>query len=206
MPDLLPILKDWQELAGAALGGVISVLVALIVAYIPIRRDDLTAAMLVISNLVPARARHTTLVTLAARQEIAEDDFPLWLSEKLLQSRPKLTPTYDAAAMRVMAADAHIATHLAAFDLTLREMDEKLDRLAEDFLLKRSGQPPIRPVEAMKADARLLARELEQLAGHAYCAERLTTTLVLSRRRLWTRMRRRFRMSEEERQCLAKLR
>jgi hypothetical protein len=203
--DLIAALREWQELAGATLGGLISLAVALIVAYIPIRREDLTAAMLVISNLVPARARHSTLVALAEKQEIAENDYPFWLSEKLLQSRPKLTPTYDAAAMRVMAADVHIATHLAAFDLTLREMDEKLNRLAEDFNAKRTGLPEVRSIEGTRADARLLANELARLAEHAQCAEQLITALVLSRSRLWTKVRRRVRMSAQERQCLAKL-
>lgn len=204
-PDILVLLKEWQDLAGAVLGGLISLAVALIVAYIPIRREDLTAAMLVISNLVPAKARHSSLKALAQKRAIPDDEYPFWLSEKLLQSRPKLTPTYDAAAMRVMAIDVHIASHLATFDLTIREMDEKLDRLAEDFHAKRTGQPAARSIEATKADARLLADELDRLAEHSRCAVQLITALVLSRTRAWNRLRRRIRMSAEEKLCLAKL-
>lgn len=202
---VISLLKEWQDLAGATLGGLISLAVALIVAYIPIRREDLTAAMLVISNLVPARARHSSLRALAKERAIPIEEYPFWLSDKLLQSRPKLTPTYDAAAMRVMATDVYIASHLATFDLIIREMDEKLDRLAEDFHAKRTGQSALRSLEATKADARLLAEELDRLAEHAHCAERLISMLILSRARAWNRLRRRVRMSAEEKQCLSRL-
>ena len=205
MSNILLAIKEWQDLAGATLGGLISLAVALIVAYIPIRREDLTAAMLVISNLVAARARHTSLTALAKTRSISEDEYPFWLSEKLIQSRPKLTSTYDAASMRVMATDVHIASHISMFDLTLREMDEKLDRLAEDFHAKLNGQSAPRTLEAMKSDARLLAMELDRLATHAHCAEKLITSLVLGRSRHWNRLKRRFRMAHEEQQCLAKL-
>jgi hypothetical protein len=205
MSTFLSAIKEWQDLAGATLGGLISLAVALIVAYIPIRREDLTAAMLVISNLVAARARHTTLAALAKTRSIPEDEYPFWLSEKLIQSRPKLTSTYDAASMRVMATDVHIASHISMFDLTLREMNEKLDRLSDDFHAKRTGQPALRTLEAMKSDARLLAIELDRLATHALCAEKLITSLVLARSRHWSKLKRRFRMSPEEQQCLATL-
>lgn len=205
MATFLAAIKEWQDLAGATLGRLISLAVALIVAYIPIRREDLTAAMLVISNLVAARARHTSLTALARTRSIPEDEYPFWLSEKLIQSRPKLTSTYDAASMRVMATDVHIASHVSMFDLTLREMDEKLDRLADDFHAKRTAQPAPRTLDAMKSDARLLAIELDRLATHAHCAEKLITSLVLSRSRHWNKLKRRFRMSAEEQECLAKL-
>jgi hypothetical protein len=198
-------LKEWQDLAGAALGGIFALMVALIVAYIPIRREDLTAAMLVVSNLVAARARHVSLIEVARKKSIPDAHYPLWLSEKLVQSRPKLTSTYDAASMRVMAVDVHIAAHLSMFDLTLREMDEKIDRLAEDFHSKRTTGKTVRSIENMTADARLLADELYRLADHAHCAERLITDLVLSRQRHWNKLRRRFKRSLEESQCLAKL-
>jgi hypothetical protein len=204
-PTFISLLKEWQDLAGATLGGLTSLVVALIVAHIPMRREDLTAAMLVISNLVPARARHSSLKALAQERAIPVEEYPFWLSEKLLQSRPKLTPTYDAAAMRVMATDVHIASHLATFDLTIREMDEKLDRLAADFQAKRMGQPALRSLQATKADARLLAAELDRLAEHANCAEQLITALVLSRARAWNRLRRKFRISAKEKLCLERL-
>ena len=205
MDDLVSMLKDWQDLAGATIGGLISLVVALIVAYIPIRREDMTAAMLVISNVVSARARHTSLVALAKARAIPEEDYPFWLSEKLLQSRPKLTPTYDAASMRIMAIDVHLSSHLAIFDLTLREMDEKLDRIAEDFDAKRNGQSSPRSLEETKADAQLLAEELDRLADHAHCAEKLVTSLVLSRSRSWNKLRRRLRIYTEDKFCLTKL-
>jgi hypothetical protein len=205
MSTFLSEIKAWQDLAGSALGGLISLAVAIIVAYIPIRREDLTAAMLVISNLVAARARHSSLMTLAKERSIPEDEYPMWLSEKLIQSRPKLTSTYDAASMRVMATDVHIASHISMFDLTMREMDEKLDRLSDDFHAKRMGQPATRALEAMKSDAQLLSMELNRLAMHAHCAERLITLLILARSRYWNKLKRRFRTSHEEQQCLAAL-
>ena len=205
MSNFFVALKEWQDLAGATLGSLISLAVTLIVAYIPMRRDDLTAAMLVISNLVAARARYTSLQAVAKSRSIPADDYPFWLSEKLLQSRPKITSTYAAASMRVMATDVHIASHISLFDMTMREMDEKLERLSSDFHAKRTGQSELRSLEAMKVDAQLLANELELLATHAQCAETLITSLVLSHSRHWTRLKRRFRMSPEEQQFLATL-
>ena len=205
MSSFFVALKEWQDLAGATLGSLISLTVALIVAHLPMRRDDVTAAMLVISNLVAARARHTQLLALAESRSIPSDDYPLWLSEKLLQSRPKITSTYAAASMRLMATDVHIASHISIFDMTMREMDEKLERLSSDFHAKRAGQSKLRTLEAMKADAQLLATELELLATHAHCAEKLITSLVLAHSRHWTKLKRWFRVPLEEQQFWATL-
>jgi hypothetical protein len=205
MADFVTSLKEWQDLAGATLGGLISLLVALIVAYIPIRREDLTAAMLVAANLVAARARQVTLRDLARSTSITQDDYPYWLAEKLLQSRPKLSTTYDSASMRIMSLDAHLASHLTLFEVTIKEMDEKLERLALDFDAARRKEPKPRSVDSVKADSRLLADELDALAKHASCAEKLITHLILSKSRRLNKLRRVFGLSAEEKKCLAAL-
>lgn len=199
-------LHDWQELAGAALGAAFSVVVALIVAHLPMRREDFTAAMVVVSSLVSIRARHNVLVNLAKERRIPETDYPLWLSEKLLQSRPKVAPTYDVASMRIMAIDVQLAAHIALIDVSLREMNEKLYRLEEDFKAKLSTGNGLRSVESMKADAQLLAIELARLARHSACAERLITQLILSRGRTFTKMRRSLWRTKEDKACMAAIR
>ena len=97
MGELVTFLAKWQTLSGAFLGGVFSLSVALMVAYVARRREDVVAAMLVVGNLTEMTSRQVTLTKQALDAEISKNDYPRWLSDKLIRSRPKLTPTFDAA-------------------------------------------------------------------------------------------------------------
>ena len=205
MCELLAILAKWQTLVGAFLGGVFSLGVALLVAYVARRREDVASSMVVVANLVEMKARFTSTRQIAAKQSVPEADFHKWLSEKLVQSRPKLTPSFDAAMARLMALDAHLASHLTFFHIAYRELDEKIDRVADDFQSVREKGTAARSVAAMQADARLLAQHLERAADHAECAAELINALFLSRYRQWTKLKRIFHVSAKEKDCLARL-
>lgn len=193
MDMICDFLYRWQTLTGALLGGVFSLSVAFIVAYIGRRRDDLAAAMLVTVNVVETKARYLSIKHVSKDKKISEADYHRWVSEKLVQSRPKLTPTFDAAVARLMPLDAHLASHLSMFQMSHRELEEKLDRLTEDYREVREKGKSSRSVESIDADARVITKDFERAAKFAECAENLINMLILGRRRHWHRIRRKFR-------------
>ena len=205
MDALAQFLHKWQTLTGAFLGGVFALGVALLVAYVNRRREDVAAAMLVIANTVETKARFQSVKRLAEERAIPDADFHKWLSEKMVQSRPKLAPTFDAAAARLMPIDAHMAGHLAMFQMSHRELQEKIERLAEDFKDVREKGKPSRSVKSMEADAKIVSDDIARAANHAECVEALLNMLVLGRGRHWNRLVRKFKTSAEERRCLAVL-
>lgn len=205
MCEVTAFLAKWQTLMGAFLGGVFSLSVAFLVAYVARRRDDVASSMLLLANLVEMKARFLSVEQVAKERGVPEADYHKWLSEKLVQSRPKLTPTFDAAMVRLMALDAHLASHLSLFHMAYRELDEKIDRLSDDFRSVREKGKPVRSPESMEADARLVVEHLHRAASHAECAEELINMHILSRRRHWNRLKRRFSISEKERECMARL-
>ncbi len=59
---LIEWLRKWQTFLGAAIGGIIGLLSALIVAHSARRREEISAAMVLVGNLVKVVAAFQTLL------------------------------------------------------------------------------------------------------------------------------------------------
>ena len=76
---MIATLKEWQELAGAIIGAIAALGVALLVAYSARRRDDVSAAMVLVGNLTTLIAAEDTIRRIAGEQSIAANDYPIFL-------------------------------------------------------------------------------------------------------------------------------
>src|SRR5205807_761468 len=103
--------------------------------------------------------------------------------------------------IRLLPVDLHLAAHLELFKVLVAEMDECLDRLAEDYKNLHEKGKPERPVANIETDAKLSTRAFQGAVLHAKCAERLIEHVVHSWVPSWHRLRSRLRPTEEERKC-----
>lgn len=94
MEELIKFMDQWQTLFGAFVGGVFALCVALLVAYKARRQEDLSAGMVLVGNLVSIRAAHKSLMEVAKEEGVSDNDIGPWLAEKLVWSRPKLSPSF----------------------------------------------------------------------------------------------------------------
>lgn len=198
MDELVKFLHEWESLSGAIVGGVFSLAVAFIVARSARRAEEHTAAMIVISNLVQFISRVRTLKRLAAEQNIPENDYGKWVSEKLTYSRQKLSGTFEASVARLLPIHVSVAAHLEAFYMLAREIDERIDRITEDFNELHTNGRPKRPLSVMESDANLIGSGLSDAELHADLAEYMLTRLVLGKYPTFYRLRRRFFPSETD--------
>lgn len=198
MDELVKLLHEWENLTGALAGGLFSLGVALIVANSARRVEERTAAMIVISNLVQFLMRVRTLKRLAAEQNISDKDYGMWVSEKLTYSRPKLSGTFEASVARLLPTHVSAAAHLETFYMLAREIDERIDRVTEDFNDFHANGKAKRPLAVMESDAKLIGSGLYDAELHADLAVYMLTRLVLGKYPTFYRLRRRFCPSETD--------
>lgn len=201
MTDLLSILKEWQSLVGATITAAAAFSVAFLVAYINRRREDISAAMVLVGNLTTVLAADRTLRTLSEKEQISEDDYPMWLAQRLCSSRPVLSPLFDGCVSRLMPVDTNLASHLELFNVTYRGVEQHSDRIIEDIEYFREHQKLRRSKADTKADAEVVKAGFAMAAEHAECAERLLSLLVLSNWPTLHKIKRLVRPTKTDKEC-----
>ncbi len=201
MADWLATLKDWQPLAAAIITATAALSVAFLVAYITRRREDKSAAMLLIGSLALMKVAHDTLTKLATEESLADEDHAIWLSGRLVVSMPKIIPLFEGSVARLMPTDVTLAAHLQLFISIYRVVDEVIETLKGDVDYYREYNKLLRSREDMKVDAEVLRTHFAMMAEHAKCAERLLTQLVLSNWPTIHRVRRWLVPSKQHRNC-----
>ncbi len=204
MDELIKFLYKWQTLVGSILGGIFALFVALIVGHAVRKREEISSGMLLIADLANVRIASETLIELAKKQHITEDDYPFWFSEKLTGSFPKLSPLFEASIIRMMPISPYLAAHLTLFHKIYAKVGMLVDRLSEDFKLHKQGKPT-RSQDQLKADARLVQKHFSLSVQHAGCAERLISDLILSKVPTWNRLRQAVWLKSDEKECIKHL-
>lgn len=194
-------LHQWQNLAGAIVGGVFSLCVALLVSYLAHNREDRAAAMILTAAFVSINARHSSLERLAKEHSVPAPDRHKWLAEKLIQSRPKLSSGFEGALARLLLIHTRLAVHLELFRSLYHEMDEKLDRLDEDYKNFQQQGKALRSPHIMEADTKLASDLFAAAVQHANCAEHLLGLFVFAHFPSWHLWRHRLLPSNDEKQC-----
>lgn len=203
MADAIATIKEWQELIGAIIGALAALGVALLVAYSGRRRDDLSAAMVVVSNLTTLMAAEDTIRRMAAEKKVPAEDYPMFVALCLTHSRPKLSPLFESSVARLMLANVSIAAHLELLNVIYRGMEHHVDIMRCDIdHCNQHGKLP-RSEKDVRADIELVEKSLTMAARHASCAERLLSLLVLSNWRLFHRVRMTIKATKEECDCQA---
>ncbi len=203
MAAAIAIVKEWQELIGAIIGALAALGVALLVAYSGRRRDDLSAAMVVVGNLTTLMAAEDTIRRIAGEQKIPAKDYPMFVASRLTHSRPKLSPLFESSVARLMLVDVSIAAHLELLNVIYRSVEHHVDVLRRDIDHHNQHGKLLRSKKDVRADAELVEKGLTMAARHASCAERLLSLLVLSNWRLFHRVRMAIKATKEERDCQA---
>lgn len=201
MDEIVKFIDHWQTLIGAIIGGLFALSVALLVAYKARRSEEISAAMLLVGDLVSVRVAGERLDDLAVNKKISKENYALWFSEKMILSRPKISPLFEASVIRVMPINKNLAAHLELFHTIYTAIEHKLERLSKDFEAIREKGKPIRSNESMLADADIVLREFKTATTHAYCAEQLLSRLVLNNFPTWRRLRRIISPSSHEQRC-----
>jgi hypothetical protein len=203
--DTVATIKEWQNLIGAIIGALAALGVALLVAYSVRRRDDVSAAMVVVGNLTTLMAAEDVIRRIAGEQKVSAKDYPMFVVSRITHSRPKLSPLFETSVARLMLASVPIAAHLELFTVIYRGVEHHVDVLRRDIDHHNQHGKPLRSEKDIRADAEVIEKGLTTAAKHAACAERLLSLLVLSRWRLFNRLRMAIWPSKEERDCQALL-
>jgi hypothetical protein len=201
MADVLSVLEKWQSLAGSIISAAAAFAVAFLVAYINRRREDVSAAMILVGNLTTVMGAHATLEELAKKEDVAAADYPMWLAQRLSSSRPALSPLFDASVARMMPLDTTLAAHLELFNVVYCSVEGHMDRIVEDIEYCREHNKLLRDKKDTMADADVVRASFATAARYAECAERLLSHVVLSRWRVLHRARRLFWSTDAEREC-----
>jgi len=181
MEQILTTLKEWQSLAGAMVGAAASLSVAFLVAYINRRREDVSAAMVLLGSLVNVRGAHSVLDELAKKEQVSKANYPMWLANRLASSRPQLSPLFEGCVARLMPVDPHLAAHLELFSIVYRGVEHHTDKLVRDIHYFQEHGELLRDKQDTIADANVVEHGLAKAAKYAQCAEYLISKLVLGK-------------------------
>lgn len=201
MAELIATIKEWQELIGAIIGGLAALAVALLVAHSSRRRDDVSAAMVVVGNLTTLMVAESTIKRIAAEQKVAPSNYAMFVASRLTHSSPKLSPLFEASVARLMLVDVTLAAHLELFGVIYRGVEHHVNAIRRDIDHHNEHGKSLRSKSDVQADAELVENGLAMAARNAACAERLISLLVLSDWRLIHRVRMFIKPTKEECDC-----
>lgn len=201
MTDFISALEKWQSLVGAIVSATAAFSVAFLLAYINRRREDVSAAMVLVGNLTTVMSANETLRTLAAKERVPDDDYPRWLVARLSSSRPTLSPLFEGCVAKLMPVDTTLAAHLELFGAHYRSVERHLDRIIEDDEYFRQHQKILRSIEDTKIQYEVVKTGFSLAAKHGECAEGLLTLFVLSNWPTLHRLRRLVRSTKGEKEC-----
>lgn len=199
--SLVEFISKWQTLIGAVLGGIFALATALVVALTMRRREEVASGMVVVADLAAVRIAAEALNTVAKQEKIKEKQFPLWFSDKLVSSHPKLSTLFEASIARLMPTDVYLAAHLTLFQRVYSEIEMMINKLSQDYDHFHEHGKTLRPKKHMLADYILISGHYNTAIEHAKCAEDIITKIILSRISTWHRIRRSFCMSQKEKEC-----
>lgn len=194
-------LLKWQTLIGSILGGVFALAAALVVAMTVRRREDVASGMVVVSILLEIRIAFEALKDLAEKDKVGEEVHPLWFSEKLLISHPKLPPSFDSSVACLLPINVHLAAHLSLFQKIYSQLLITLTKLEKDYKSYHETKKTIRSKDIMVADAKSITRNYRMAVEHAKCAENLITKLILSKISTWNKITQFLWASDSEKDC-----
>ncbi|HEU0234079.1 MAG TPA: hypothetical protein VFQ94_03000 [Gallionella sp.] len=205
MDDFVAFLRDWKELIGAVIGGIFSLLVALLVAYQARRSEEKTAATLLIGEFLRVHAMVHYAGSRVQEQELTPEQQSHLLAERLCRFRVKLSPLFDASIARVMHCDVYLAGTMVLASSLIRDTEPVLERLGEDVAALHRGEQPKRNEATIDADINVVTSGYELIALHSQHSARLLETIVLSAFPSWHKLRRRLAPTEPDQQLFALL-
>ena len=177
----------WQTLIGAIMGGVFALAVAFIVSYKAQRRDEISSGYIVISSLVSFVGANKVLLKHAEKNNISDENYPIWVCERLVSMKPSLSALYETAMARIISKNNRLAINLSVISTTNCEIESAFKRVEADFEYHSINGRERRSATLKKADAALVSRGFNKIADNSECAVHLVTMLVTSHFPTWNR-------------------
>lgn len=112
MAEIIAATKDWQPIIGALIGAIAALGVALLVAYSARRREDLSAAMVLVGNLMTLKAAEDAIKRIAKEQNVEDTKYAFFVASRLTHSFPNLSPLFESCVARLMPVNVFLASHL----------------------------------------------------------------------------------------------
>lgn len=123
----------WQTLVGAAIGGLLGVVAALVVAAMAARRERRIAAAMVLPEVQQLVAAHEGLTAYLNKWAVTDPvERQKLLCRKLVEEKPVITALYTPMIAQVSDIDAKLYSHLFQCQMTLRSFKAALARFAEN--------------------------------------------------------------------------
>jgi hypothetical protein len=183
-------LREWKEVVGAIIGGLLGVVGAMVVARDARQREDRAAAIAVMAPLLDLRGHYFAAKKSAegiAPAPANEDDATLRLGVLIAAYPLSFPESFSRAAERVSVVHPHIAAHLALINMRWATVRIALHRLSQDsdYAGTHPGERLRRDRGDMVMDARTLISGLRGIGNDAACVIVLLQRLVESRFRAW---------------------
>jgi len=192
MDPLFDTLREWQEIAGAFLGGLFALLVAFIVAHSSQRRGERTAAYIVLVTLgdflMVYRFLSEGWQSVVDKENV---DRNYWIGERAIANWPFLAPDFSAARAQLIDIDEELALALEQFGQIYKSMWDAKGRI-EAVLLQRVLPDDGSPLRKMlDQDMKAVTTGFDNSIAVAARASGLVAKLVLARGwwvRRWLRL------------------
>jgi hypothetical protein len=179
-------LDKWQTLIGAAVGGLMGVVGALLVAARATRRERRIASSAVLPELMQLRAAHMHLEKYVGKEKCI----------KLMWRRPKILTLRSPAITQLSDVDARLYSHLFQCQMTHEGFEERLEQFGRDENDARAPMPNANKVMAEERVQRSVASVIDAwgyAVEHATLAEYFLDRLIFNRWPAWLmRIRMRF--------------
>lgn len=198
--DWLEALKEWQDLAGATLGGAFALAVALLVAYQARRAEDEAAATLLIGEFLRIVSMVNAATKSAEEHAVPEDKRPLLLAEHLCRYRVRLSPLFDQSVARLNRYDVPLAACLFLASSFIRDTEPVLVRLEGDVARLHANLQPLRSTQTIESEANTVSSGYQLISKHSALAIKLLDQIVLGPFPTWHQLRRRFYKLDWERE------
>ena len=201
MDDLISFLSKWQELIGALLGGLLGLMAALIVARDARRREQRVAAMVLTVDFIEiSQASKSLRLAMGQAKVEAENHAARAIGALVTHGHPQISPLFEGHLAAVQLVNISLAAHCSIFSKIYRDFERKMERLAEEHQLARTGKSTLGPNE-IKTAVTQLYDEFELAAEHAACGTLLIDYYILGKRTWWHRLKTRLGAPPPSKEC-----
>lgn len=172
-------LSEWQELAGAFIGGIMGFLGAQLVAYKIRKRDEIIAAKIIVTDIIFIKgAIEKIKSSLSQENEKYKTEFVL----QYFKRQPALSPLFDSSMITVMPLNYELSLHLSAFRKIHLSMDSALIRMQGRINAFESSGAKLNPESPyVKADIDTIYNSLQMINDHSECVEHFLNTITLTK-------------------------
>jgi hypothetical protein len=186
--DLVAFLDRWQTLMGAAVGGIMGVVGALIVASRATRRERRIAAGALLPELMSFRGAQEGLEKAARERNLPKTEVPKAICRSLLRVQPVVIVLHSPALGQLSDIDAALYAHLNHCQMIHRYFKPDLAEFAQ---MDNAAKAPM-PAANIPASEELLQKKAADVVAnwnliveHATLANYLLDRFIFRRRPAW---------------------